>query len=47
MRNSRRRERQRGRGVAEGWADELMVDTLTSDVRKADRGTCDTSVGLP
>lgn len=30
-----------------GGAAELTVDSLSSEVRKADRGTWDTSVGLP
>lgn len=41
-RSDRKRERDRGAAAAE-----LMVESLTSELRKADRGTCDTSVGLP
>lgn len=46
------RRRQRERQVdtlreALGGAAELTVDSLSSEVRKADRGTWDTSVGLP
>lgn len=44
IRGRRHRKRERDRGAA---AAELMVESLTSELRKADRGTCDTSVGLP
>lgn len=43
-RGKRNRKGQRGRRVE---AAELTVESLTSELRKADRGTCDTSVGLP
>lgn len=47
----RRRQRERQvdtqREEVLGEAAELTVDSLSSEVRKADRGTWDTSVGLP
>lgn len=47
----RRRQKERQvdteREEAQGGAAELTVDSLSSEVRKADRGTWDTSVGLP
>lgn len=47
MRRPRRRHGPGGRGPGVAPPDDWMEDVLSSEVRKADSGTWDTSVGLP